>query len=322
MGAAMDKGFKVLLETCADVRQGESVLIVADDSSFGIAEKFYQYARRMHEITLVCMSDRTTHGASPTKPVAEAMLASDVIFGVTKFSLFNSIARINACKAGARFVNMADYSEQMLSEGPLFVDFEEQAQVAKLLAARIIGDRAVLTSKAGTNLTARIGGMKVLALTGRSLVKGATSSPPDIECATGPVEGTAQGVLVIDGSIPLPGVGVLREPVVVTVKDGRITGIEGGSQADVFRDKLASFGDERVYTIAEIGIGLNPMSGLSGRMLEDEGAFGTMHIGIGNNLSYGGSCDTNIHIDMIMRRPSFSVDEVALIERGHIVPGA
>lgn len=87
----------------------------------------------------------------------------------------------------------------------------------------------------------------------------------------------------------MPELGLIREPVRVHVEQGVIKTIEGGKEADILRAKLASFHDDRVYVIAEIGVGMNDMARLSGRMLEDEGAYGTMHIGIGNNLSYGGS---------------------------------
>ena len=54
-------------------------------------------------------------------------------------------------------------------------------------------------------------------------------------------------------------------------------------------------------------------------MLEDEGVLGTMHIGIGNNLSYGGSCDTPVHIDLIMKCPTCIVDGTCVMKDGKLV---
>ena len=79
---------------------------------------------------------------------------------------------------------------------------------------------------------------------------------------------------------------------------------------------MASFRDERVYVVAEIGFGLNPAGRLSGRMLEDEGVLGTMHIGIGNNLSYGGTNNTPVHIDLILKEPTCIVDGTYIYKDG------
>lgn len=68
-----------------------------------------------------------------------------------------------------------------------------------------------------------------------------------------------------------------------------------------------------------MGFGLNPAASLSGRMLEDEGVYGTMHIGIGNNLAYGGSCNTPIHIDLIMKQPTCIVDDHYVYKDGELV---
>jgi len=211
---------------------------------------------------------------------------------------------------------MVDYAPEMLEQGCLFVNFEARSAFAEKTAQRLRGDTISVTTPGGTAFVASVRGMKPMVFAGRSLKPGSVSSPPDIECAIGPVEGTAKGKLVIDGSIPLPGLGVIREPVHVQVEHGLIQSICGGEEADILRKKLASYADGRVYVIAEIGIGMNDMAALSGRMLEDEGAYGTMHIGIGNNLSYGGSCSTGVHIDMIMRSPTCKVDGAIVMKDG------
>lgn len=311
------KGCEVLLYTCAGAKPGETVLIVTDDGSHEIGETMYEYCRSRIDTTLVRMTNRETHGSSPTAAIGAAMAAADIVFGATTFSLFNTPERIRGCDLGGRFVNMADYSMDMLETGCLFVDFDDARRRVKELAAKILGKSCRITTPAGTDLTADISGRMDDNGYGTSLHPGESSSPPNIETAVGPL--TAEGVIVVDGSIPMPGLGPIREPITCHVEGGRIVRIEGGAEAKLLESSLAAFGDERVYVVAEIGFGLNKASQISGRMLQDEGMFGTMHIGIGNNLSYGGDNDTPIHIDLIMRRPTYVVDGKVLYRDGEIV---
>lgn len=72
---------------------------------------------------------------------------------------------------------------------------------------------------------------------------GQTSSPPDIECATGAIPGTAHGKLVIDGSITHPAMGLLKEPITLYVENSFVTKIEGGEEAERFAEELAKVYD-------------------------------------------------------------------------------
>jgi leucyl aminopeptidase (aminopeptidase T) len=203
---------------------------------------------------------------------------------------------------------MADYSLQMLEEGCLFADFGKLRALVDDTAGKITGKVCTVTTPAGTHMTTSIEGRKAVSGYGVADKPGMAASPPDIETAVGPANDSAEGVLVIDGSIPLPGLGVIREPIVLQVEKGFVTKISGGKEAKLLDETLRALNDPRVYLVAEIGFGMNTGAAISGRMLEDEGVFGTMHIGIGNNLSYGGDNATPIHIDLIMRRPTYVVD--------------
>ena len=313
------KGCEVLLFTCAGVKKDEKVLVITDEGGKEIGGLMYACASAFADTTLARMSNRNTHGSEPTDAIAAAMAASDVIFSATTLSLYNTTARINACKAGARFVNMVDYSVKMLEEGCLFIDFEKTRELVDTIAARIVGERCTITTPAGTNITTSISGRKAVRGYGIADKPGMASSPPDIETAVGPADDSAEGILVIDGSIPLPGLGIIKEPVTIKVSKGFITSIEGGAEAKILEKNLKKLNDNRVYLIAEIGFGMNTKASISGRMLEDEGVFGTIHIGIGNNLSYGGSNATPIHIDLIMKNPTYVVDGKTVLNNGKIM---
>ncbi len=319
MGKEILEGCKVLLHTCGAVQPEEKVLVITDETSKEIGEAMYACASEYTDATLICTKDRTTHGEAPTACVAAAMAAADVIFSATTFSLYNTDARIEACKNGARYINMADYSLEMLKQGCLFTDWDQIRKVVDETAEKIVGKELRITTPAGTDFWTSIEGRHADVGYGTSIHKGEASSPPDAECAVGPADDTAKGILVIDGSIPLPGLGIIKEPIRLQVEKGYITKIEGGKEADILREALAAFNDPRVYLAAEVGFGLNPAASLSGRMLEDEGVYGTMHIGIGNNLAYGGSCNTPIHIDLIMKQPTCIVDDHYVYKDGELV---
>lgn len=313
---------RILLTVCTDSKPDEVLLFVTDDTSRDVCEIMWDEAKDFPHRTIAMMSDRRMHGDEPPKTVAAAMANADVIFGITKFSMFHTDARRNAVKNGARFANMADYSVEMFEKGGLFVDFIKQGEFLDRLSDildELVGKEVHVTSRLGTNVSFSVEGRMAIRQYGRSIKPGMSSSPPDIETALGPVEGTATGRVVIDGSIPHPKLGVLSSPIVLTLDKGRIVSIDGDYEAEKLNKILREMNDDNVYFIAEMGIGLNDHSKLSNRMLEDEGVMGTMHFGFGSNISFGGSIESNNHIDMVFKDPSLTIDGIDLIENGKFV---
>lgn len=149
--------------------------------------------------------------------------------------------------------------------------------------------------------------------------KGEFSPVPTVEANVSPLEGTANGVIVANASIPYVGIGLLEEPVVCHVKDGFITSIQGGRQAQMLRDDLEAKEDPGVYNIAELGVGLNPACRFCGFMLEDEGVHGSVHIGIGTNITLGGTLKAACHYDLIMTRPTVTADKITVLKDGEVI---
>jgi leucyl aminopeptidase (aminopeptidase T) len=145
---------------------------------------------------------------------------------------------------------------------------------------------------------------------------GELSPVPTIEVNVPPIEGTAEGTLVVDASVPYLGIGPLREPFTCRVEKGFITSIEGGGeQAEVLKRAIASHGDPNCWNVAELGVGLNPGARMTGRMLEDEGVLNTIHIGIGTSLMLGGTLKAATHYDLIMWDPTIEIDG-RVVQRG------
>lgn len=129
-----------------------------------------------------------------------------------------------------------------------------------------------MTSQNGTNFTCSIADRAPNPQYGRSLKKNSSSSPPDIECATCAVENTGNGIIVVDGSIPHPLLGVIKEPIKLTVENSLVTKIEGGKEAETLKKIWEEANDPNVYNIGEIGIGLNDECALIGKCLKMKAA--------------------------------------------------
>lgn len=307
-----------LLTVCAKCKKDENILIVTDEKSLDMGMAIWDAAEDYPNRTLTLMTPRQMHGEEPTDLVAAAMLKADVIFRATTFSLSHSMARRNACAAGARDLNCCDYDYNMLESGGLYTDFEANRKYVDQMAKGFKdGDVCHITSKAGTDYWCSIKGHKIFPQYGMSHEKGQTCSPPDIECAVGAIPGTAHGKVVIDGSITHPAMGLVKEPITLYIENSFVTKIEGGEEAETFAKELAAVYDPRIYRIGEIGVGLNPDASLCGRMLEDEGCMGYVHVALGNNET--DNQDFLLHIDMMFKDPTIEVDGKVIFDEGKVV---
>ena len=77
----------------------------------------------------------------------------------------------------------------------------------------------------------------------------------------------------------------------------------GGSLKDLKKWKRFLSGiDSRMLRIAELGFGLNHLISFpSEAYIANESIWGTIHIGIGRNLTLGGVFDAQGHVDIIMK---------------------
>lgn len=316
----MMKGVRILIDVCAGVKKGEKVLIVTDMEMVEIAEVL---ASAVHEregdLTIAVMTPRKIDGEEPTEIIAKAMEGAEVIFTPVSKSLAHTNATRTALAKGARVLSMTDFTEDLMIHGGIEADFVKQKPICEKVANILTQGKIVkLTSPAGTNVTMSIEGRKGNAHT-CIVTPGKFSAVPNIEANISPVEGTAEGMIVADASIPYMGIGLLIEPIYFKVQGGAVTEIKGGSQAIYLENILAETQDPNVYNIAQLAIGLNPMiRNVTGVMLNDEGAFGTMHIGIGTSSNIGGIIKASAHFDLVMSKPTLEIDGEVVLENGDL----
>lgn len=313
----MSKGASKVINVCAKVQAGEQVLIVTELSRISIAEALSAEVYRVGAEPTVCiMEPRSQDGEEPPKEIAAAMKASDAFISVVGKSITHTHAVKDAIAAGSRGLVLTHFTEDMMIRGGIEGDFETLKPICIGMAQAMAGaEKIVLTSPSGTHLEYSAKGRR-----GNHLYcmveKGQFSTLPTVEANVSPLEGTANGVIVADGSIPYMGIGVLEEPVRLVVENGRITDISGGYQAKMLADDLAAKNDPNVYNIAEHGVGLNPKCHFCGFMLEDEGVYGSCHIGIGTSITLGGTVKASCHYDVIMKNGTIVADGKTLMENG------
>jgi leucyl aminopeptidase (aminopeptidase T) len=307
----------VALTDCAGVRQGENVVIVVDEPKRAIGRAFWEAARELGTDAILCeIIPRSTNGEEPPRAVAALMRECDVFMCPTSKSLTHTDARRKACSNGARGATLPNITEDTMKR-TLRADYKKIAERTRQLAELIKGSsEARVTTALGTDITMSLAGRECKEDTGIITEPGVSTNLPAGEAYLAPVEGTAQGRFVADGSCA--GVGVLKQPLSVTVVDGHATDITGGREAETLIRLIDPFGKDG-RNIAELGIGTNDKAILCGSTLEDEKVMGTVHIALGDNISMGGKVSVPSHLDLIIKDPTLVIDGKEIIKDGKLL---
>ena len=315
-------GAEWLVNHCGALKPQEKTLIICNQSTFEVAALLFDAARAISSnVFLHMIPDISMHGEEPHSITASLMFQSDVIFCFTVNSLAHSKARFDATESGARYLSLPDYSIGLLASPALLTNFEElEPEAIKLSGVLDRGSLVRLTSDKGTDLEFSIANRKGNCASGIVREKGSLGSPPDSEVNIAPIETSCNGKIVIDGSIPHEKLGTLSNSVILEFKDGRVVNVSCDDQT-VEQQIINLFDESGVKSriLGEFGIGLNPNAKLSGIMLIDEGARGTIHLGIGSNSTIGGTNTVPFHLDFVTTKQTVFVDEVQLMENGSII---
>jgi aminopeptidase len=203
---------------------------------------------------------------------------------------------------GTRYASMPLFDVSML-EGPMNVDWKSLAQKAQRIAAAVNRAEAVeISTPNGTHLSFSTRGRKALADTGILTRPGSFGNLPAGEVFLAPVEGSANGRLVIEWAPTRE----LKSPVGLTVKNGIVRKVTGEEDfAILLLRKLEEREENR--NIAEFGIGTNSRAKRPDNILESEKILGTIHIALGDNSTFGGSIKTPFHQDFVFFRPTVTL---------------
>ena len=297
-----------VMKQCMEVKPCETVLIVTDPARSDLAGIFETAAREITDkVEVVSFTGQTENAQEPPLEIAEKMKAADVALLVTTYSLSHTQTRKNACKNGCRIASMPGITRNMIIR-TLRADYSAIAKLSQKLAKILTrGKIAHLISPAGTNIQFNLTSRKGFADTGIYTKKGNWGNLPAGEACIGPLENQTQGVLVIDDAL-----------IKIIVKNGFATTISGGQAAKKLTKTLDQIGP-KTRNIAELGIGTNPLARLSSSILEAEKVYGTCHVALGSNISYGGQVDVPFHSDGIILDPTLQIDGKIIIKSGKIL---
>ncbi|HID73631.1 MAG TPA: aminopeptidase [Thermoplasmata archaeon] len=316
-------GARTAVSTCLGVKRGEHALVLTDIVKREIGEALFEaMVEQGAEAMLLVMRPRTRHGEEPPDPVAATMKEVDVIVAPTEYSISHTQARKKATDAGARIATMPTITTEMMSEGGMTADFHEVRRLVRRTHRKASRLREVtITTDLGTDLTLKLGRRKWIEDTGLLRRRGDFGNLPAGEIFIAPLEGKANGTLVVDGSFS--SIGTLDRPITIKVVDGFAERISGGNSARKLRALLkkqeANVEDPMLpYNIAEFGIGLNPNARIIGNPLEDEKVMGTIHIALGDNSTFGGRIRAGIHLDGIITSPTVTGGDLTLMLNGEI----
>jgi leucyl aminopeptidase (aminopeptidase T) len=316
ISADLKEAARTALKDCMLLKKDETLLVVTDVEKDLIGDAFFYAATELcNEPFLILIKPRSRGGENLPPIVEEAMKKADVVVIPTAKSATHTDARINACAAGARIGTLPGITQDTM-ERCFKADYRKiAARTVKMTHLLTDASRVHVTSPAGTDLKFSIEGIKAIASTGIVDTPGKFGNLPSGEAYLMPAEGTAEGIIVIDGSIADIGVVEKDDPVRVRVEKGFAVEITGGKTAEKLKALLEPFGRDG-RNIAEFGVGTNDSARIVGDMLEDEKVMGTIHFAFGNNKSMGGTFGVQIHIDGLVIKPSFTLDGKDIMKNG------
>ncbi|MEM2832734.1 MAG: aminopeptidase [Candidatus Caldarchaeum sp.] len=305
-----------VLDQCVAIGKGESCLLITDLRASSLSHALGKAVLVRGGVLSVLSLPKEVYTKEPLPRNVEAALTSSEVVVIHTRYLFPQQPRRLAAKAGARVLSLCAVTEDMALRA-LNVDYDKLSTITHKLAEMFACAQEIhIKSGNGKEFCAKIANQPVIYLDGVVRMPGQISALPAGVVATLPIPGSAQGRVVLNGS--LTGFGLLDEPVVLEVKSGRVVRISGGKEAKKL-ERLLRNADEGAWHVAEIGLGTNPKAVYTGNLVEDERVLGSAHVGLGRNTHLGGMIKSSLHLDGTIRYPYVYLDGKLIACNGSLV---
>ncbi|WP_367339144.1 aminopeptidase [Aminivibrio sp.] len=304
-----------ILEENMGLKSSETFLVLYDQTTLRIGESLFEAAGMIGAKALAMrMPLLSKNGEEPIAPAAAAMAHSDVVIAATGTSLTHTQAKKKACAAGARIATMPKITEDMFFNGPITADYAKVADLTRRVTALVSDAKTAELHSGGCVMRMSLEGRLAISSTGIYRNRGESGNLPSGESYIAPVEGTAEGEVLVDGSFA--GLGVLSAPLHLVFKKGLLVKAEG---PDAGRLEKMLGDNTPARNLAELGIGTNDKARVTGVILEDEKIYGTVHIALGSNDTFGGTVAAGIHVDGIITRPNLFLDGKLVVGEGKVL---
>lgn len=180
-----------------------------------------------------------------------------------------------------------------------------------------------VVSKAGSDFILRKDGRQGMYQCGIADELGRWDHWPSGLVTCAPLEDSAEGIYVIEvGDVLLGGWRFAQSRVTLTLEKGRITRIEGGTDAYLLQSYLHRIGDEGAFRFSHAGWGIDERADWGHVGMDSESLYGTVMVSIGRNIfkapapysGLGGSNTSEAHYDICCRNASLYLDGELIVE--------
>lgn len=255
-----------------------------------------------------------------------ALKESDLVLDL--MTLLFSPEQHEILKAGTKILLAVEPPEVLVRMVPTLADRARvMAASARLGKAREMH----VTSPAGTDARFQLGQFPAISEYGFVDEPGRWDHWPSGFALTWANEGEADGKIVLErGDIVLPMKSYVQDRIHFTIEKGFLTSIDGGVDAEILSEYMASYNDPDAYAMSHIGWGLQPRAKWSTLGLYDREATigmdarafeGNFLFSFGPNNEAGGSRTTACHIDIPMRNCTIALDGEVVVRDGKVLDG-
>lgn len=320
------------------LRPGEDVVIIVDETTIRVGRTLAEGARHYEvrpTVITVLQADQPNYinrNALPL-PLARAIDAAQAVAIAVSDQPAGTGFRVNILRQsrqlGSKVAMMPGITLEMIAD---LARTDYELLVARCEALRLpllLGQKVAITTVdvAGHphTLHVKLGGWDRPPTLSSGIVRPQSfDNVPSGEVYVPPVKGTANGDIIVNGSVTGHVFGPGDE-IRLTFRDGALAQITPQDHpATHFLNQTIEqarvAGDREPHFLCELGIGVNPViTTLIGKSLMDEKATGTAHVAIGANEPFGGDvAASNIHEDLVFREPTINVDGRLIVQTGEV----
>ena len=298
--------FGIISTAWASLEKTAKILILTESGQASLAEKIQKDNRLfVSEVSIIDIgtdSDyRQAMNALTEDDLLIALLTIDGYVYKGYNDTFSPFSKPSGLSSKYIFIRL-DIPEASLLSG-LNTSFAKMDAIIETCSAFTSGKTVRVTTAIGTDITTEVGQHNTASY--HPLGKGEMAFLPPSEVWEDLVPSSTNGVIVVDVTVGelrfeaelIDPLGIVDQPVTITVKDGLVVDITGGDIAKRLKSGLDKL-DRHLQMLVELGHGLSDLAP-TGMIGVDESMNGSCHFGIGDRNPY--------HVDVVLSNPTITV---------------